>query len=148
MPATCVSLLLHSSRFSATRNHRPAVATCLAMQWTPLSSLTSSCTTYLLYQPRCAEIVHVEPPVRTSRQDQMQAFCGTELFCGTSARRLWWRHDSAAHLPLSPHLVLKVLVCSLEICHLLEQQLAQRVFVLFPRLRATSIAYTDVGTVR
>ena len=86
-----------------------------------------------------ALILPCPPPSTRHDTPGHENWCGDELFDGTSARRLWRRHSSAAHLSLSPHLVLKVLVCGLEIIYLLEQQLAQRVFVLLVPLRTTSI---------
>lgn len=126
----------------------PPTTTCLpllrASQWTPLSCLTPSCATHhlptslaapkLSMQYRPSDMSDGTLPARTKHGN----WCGNELFDGISARRLGRRHNSAAHLPLSPHLVLKVLISSLEIIHLREQQLAQRVFVLLVRLRATA----------
>jgi hypothetical protein len=149
LPSACMSLLLHSSRFPATRNHWLAAATCLAMDPTLLLDFVMCHPSRLPAAPRpnCPYDT-TRPTLSDGRHARAihENCCGNELFDRTSARRLWWCHNSAAHLPLSPHLVLKVLVGSLEIIHLLEQQLAQRVFVLLTRLRATDIAHTGVRT--
>lgn len=125
-PFVATSLHLPSSRFPATYNYWTAAATCLAMYPTfLLHSVPPAISLPAVPRPTCP-CNTVRPtmsdgtlPARTKHED----WCGNELVDRTSARRLW-RHNSAAHLPLSPHLVLKVPIGSLEIIHLGEQQLA------------------------